>query len=118
MYSRRRSAAGNPGPNPGFTLDGHQLRPPSRTERTTAVAGGAFNRAIVVGDGSTACSYGGDQANPLTNVGNNTAVSLGGGANSYAGERPFVAFPPGSNTRNNSFAFAGPGKTAVNAVNP
>jgi hypothetical protein len=51
-------------------------------------------------------------------VGNNTAISLGGGANSYAGERPFVPFPPGSNTPNNSFAFAGPGKTAVNAVNP
>jgi hypothetical protein len=112
-------AVGNPGANPGFDIDGHQLISSPASEPTTAVAAGAFNRAFVAGNGSTAYSYGGDQANPLTSVGNNTAVTLGDRANSYAGERPFVAFPPGAtNTPNNSFAFAGPGKNAINAVNP
>jgi hypothetical protein len=65
------------------------------------------------GNGSTALAMGGDPA--LSTIGNNTALSLGNSANSYAGQRPIFG---GSNTPNNSFAFAGPGKNAINTVNP
>jgi hypothetical protein len=77
---------------------------------------GSFNRAFVVGDGSTAVVFGGDATGTPTptSIGNNTALTFGNGANSYAGVIPVI----GGTTPNNQFAFAGPGKNAVNAVNP
>jgi hypothetical protein len=71
----------------------------------------------VVGDGSTAIAVGGDatgNATP-TSIGNNTALTFGKGANSYAGTIPPIA---NTNAPSNQFAFAGPGKNAVNTVNP
>jgi hypothetical protein len=107
-------AVGNPGPNPGFVLP-NILNQPGPTHRTFAEAAGTFNRAFAFGDGSIALADGGPITGALLPIGNNTAISLGNSANSYAGTIP-VDF--NTNSPNNQFAFAGSFKTAVNAVNP
>jgi hypothetical protein len=107
-------AVGNPGPNPGMVLDQFTQIPPSANTRTTAAALGAFNRALVIGTGSVVIANGGDANNPLTNIGNNTAIALGDGSNAYAGVLPVS----GGTAPNNQFAFAGPGKNALNVINP
>jgi hypothetical protein len=78
-------------------------------------AAGTSDRAFALGNGSTASVVGGPIKGAPTPVGNNTAISLGNGANSYAGAIPSML---GTNSPNNQFAFAGPGKNAVNAINP
>jgi hypothetical protein len=103
------------GSNTGLTVDGVVVATPSANQNALADARGTFNRAFAFGTGSTATAFGGDPANPLSSAGNNTAITLGAGANSYAGRRPVGG---GGNTPNNQFAFAGPGKNAVNGVNP
>jgi hypothetical protein len=104
-------AVGNPGPNAGFPEFG-QAGP---THRTFAEASGTFNRAFALGDGSIALANGGNRLGVPRSIGNNTAISLGTGANSYAGAIPAVA---GGTTPNNQFAFAGAGMKAINAVVP
>jgi hypothetical protein len=108
-------AVGNPGPNSGLIVD-NLIIPATPSGGTHALASGTFNRAFAFGDGSTATAIGGDPANPLTSVGNNTAITLSNGTNSYAGQLP-PAFNT-SNSPNNQFAFAGPGKNAINGINP
>jgi hypothetical protein len=90
---------------------------PGASQFTAAEAIGRFNRAFAVGDGSVALAVGGDGTGTPTptSIGNNTALTLGNGANSYAGTIPPVA---GTKAPNNQFAFAGPGKNAVNTVTP
>ena len=88
---------------------------PSANYRTFAEASGTFNRAYPLGDGSIALANGGNRVGPPTSIGNDTAISLGNGANSYAGTIPVVA---NTNSPSNQFAFAGPAKNAVNTVNP
>jgi hypothetical protein len=107
------AVVGNPGNNPG--LPAISLAPNTTgTQGAEAAAIGNFNRAFTVGNGGLAVAAGGDTADPLTSVGNNTAISSGN-ASSYAGV-PFAA--PFGNSPNNQFALAGPGKIATNAVNP
>jgi len=79
--------------------------------------GGSFNRVFTLGDRSTSNAVGGAIIGTptLTSIGNNTAITVGKGANSYAGT---ISTTPGRNSPSNQFAFAGPGKNAVNAVNP
>ena len=89
--------------------------PPNANQPTVAQAEGTFNRAFVVGNGSFAIANGGTLVGPPTSIGNNTALTFGNGTNSYAGSIPFTT--PGF-TPNNQFALAGPGKNAVNTVNP
>jgi hypothetical protein len=108
-------AVGNPGPNPGLAVGAQPISLPSASRSTTANALGTFNRAFSVGDGSLAIAVGGNVFGPPTSIGNNTALTFGNGAGSYAGTVPPLV---GNNAPNNQFAFAGPGKNAVNTVNP
>jgi hypothetical protein len=111
-------AVGNPGNNPGITVGADTVVAPNSagTQFAEASALGNFNRAFAFGNGSTANAFGGDPTNPLGSIGNNTAITVGAGANSYAGQVPVL--PLTINSPNNQFSFAGPGKVAINAVNP
>jgi hypothetical protein len=118
-------ANGNTGPNPGMVIttgDTGVAVPETANQNTFAQAIGVRNVAVALGDGSTATVWGG---NPGTSpwpavrrpqVGNNTAITIGNGSNSYAGALP-PKIPPG-NSPNNQFAAAvGHHRNAVNGIN-
>lgn len=113
-YGNIAAAVGNPGANVGFSVPPSVGQSPSPNRSTGVFAAGTFNRAFAFGDGSVAVSIGGPITGAPTPIGNNTAISLGNGADSYAGTIPSAL---GTNSPNNQFAFAGPAKTAVNTVN-
>ena len=114
-------AIGSPANNPNLPLMvfGQNLgqanagNPP--THRTYAEASGTFNNSFSLGDGSITLANGGNRVGPPTSIGNNTAIGLGAGAVVYAGANPPTA---NQTTPNNQFALAGPGKLAVNTINP
>jgi hypothetical protein len=110
------AAIGNTANN-GLMVGQQTVVNPLPNHGATAEALGSFNRAFTLGDGSTSTAVGGAIIGTptLTSIGNNTAITVGKGANSYAGTIPTT---PGSDSPSNQFAFAGPGKNAVNAVNP
>jgi hypothetical protein len=119
-------ANGNPGPNSGMVItpgaDGLQI-PAQDREATAAVAVGFGNRALAIGDGATAGAVGGDGSalisklpNRRLQIGNNTAVSVGKGSNSYAGSLP-PKFPPGNAPKNQFAGALGDHKNALNGIN-
>ena len=80
-------AHGNPGNNNGATFKVPPLTglfdiPASTTQATDAEATGVLNRAIAIGDGSTAQAFNFDS--PSSTPGNNTAFTQGLGSNSLA----------------------------------
>jgi hypothetical protein len=108
-------AVGNSGPNAGFAVPNLVAFGPVANQRTFAEAAGSFNKAYAIGDGSRALANGGVRVGVPTSIGNDTAISMGNGANSYAGTIPSAV---GTNSPSNQFAFAGSGKNAINTVNP
>jgi len=119
-------AQGNTGPNPGMVVttgENGVAIPATDSEDAFAQAVGFGNRAIAVGDGATAAALGGDGLASISKfpirrpkIGNNTAITLGKGSNSYAGSLPPKA-PPGNAPKNQFAAAIGDHRNALNGIN-
>ena len=108
---------------PGQAMPNDPPRAATDSEDAFAQAVGFGNRAIAVGDGATAAALGGDGLASISKfpirrpkIGNNTAITLGKGSNSYAGSLPPKA-PPGNAPKDQFAAAIGDHRNALNGIN-